>query len=83
MSVREQGSASWLIAILAVTAIGVGAFLLTVLMPVQQAFRDSALWSAETSVGAGVFSMLGGMWSMFGLIIIIGITIFVWVHTRQ
>lgn len=85
MSVRpSQGSASFTIVLGAVTAVVVGGFLLTfVVYPVVNAFTGAAFWGASTTPGANLLTVVEGIWTFWGAIVLIAILSFVWVRTRQ
>lgn len=83
MSTR-QGSASYTVVIAALASIFVGAIMLTmVLYPIVTAFMNSAIWSAETTHGAMLLSVVGGLWEFWGAIMLIALLAFVWIRTRQ
>lgn len=83
MSTR-QGSASYTVVIAALAALLVGAIILTMLVyPIATAFLDAAFWSAETTHGATLLSVVGGLWKFSGAIMLIAILAFVWIRTRQ
>lgn len=83
MSTR-QGSASFTIVIAGLTALIVGAMLLTFLFyPIISAFMGAGFWSAETAAGARVTTYVGGMWQFWGGIILLALLSFVWIRTRQ
>lgn len=80
----RQGSASYTIVLGAMSALLVGAIVLTMLFyPIVTAFMDAAFFSAETTAGARVNTYVEGMWTFWGAIILIAILSFVWVKTRQ
>lgn len=84
MSVREQGSSSYTIVIAGVTAMLVGAIMLTfVIFPMVNGFRGSALWSAETTEGATLLTYVGGIWEFWGGVLLLGFLSYIWVSTRQ
>lgn len=84
MSARRQGSAAYVVVVVAITAILVGAFLLTyVVYPVHNFFTASAFWSPESVAAARVFGVVSGLWEFWGAVILIMILAFVWVQTRQ
>lgn len=83
MSTR-QGSASYTIVIGAVTAIVVGAMMLTfVLFPMHNTFTAASFWSADTVHGSRVVTFTTGLWVFWPAIILIAITSYVWVRSRQ
>ena len=80
----RQGSASYTIAIGAMTAIIIGAIVLTIfLYPIINAFRGSGLWNADTAAGNRLLTYTGGIWEFWGAIILIAILAYVWIRTRQ
>jgi hypothetical protein len=81
---RRQGSASFTIVIGGMAAVLVGAFMLTFVMyPYYNAVTGSAIWTADTSVGAGLLFYVGALWEFTGGIIIISILSWLWIRTRQ
>jgi len=83
MSTR-QGSASYTIVIGALAAVIIGAFVLTfALYPYYNAVTGSAIWSADTSAGAGLLLYVGGLWEFAGGIVAIAILTWLWIRTRQ
>ena len=83
MSAR-QGSASFVLVIGSMTAIIVGAIVLTLFVyPIVNAFRGSPAWEMETVAGTRVLTYVGGMWEFWAAIILFGILSWVWVRTRQ
>ncbi len=85
MSASRQGSASFTIVLGGLTALVVGAIMLTfVLFPIRNAFVDAAFWgSASTAPGQRITTTVGGLWVFWPAIILIAITIWIWVTTRQ
>lgn len=84
MSVRQQGSAAWVIAIAAFMALLVGAMLGTfVVFPLFNGFTDAAFWTATTTDGQRLLTYVEGLWQFSLAIILIAILSFVWVHSRQ
>lgn len=86
MSVRrQQGSASFVLVLGGLTALLVGAMVLTFLFyPVVTAMLESALFAPmSTTGGARVLMYVEGLWVFWGGIILIGILSWVWVRTRQ
>ena len=80
----RQGSASFVLVIGGMTAIVVGAIVLTFLFyPISNAFQGAAFWGAETAPGARVTTYVGGVWTFWGAIILISILSFIWIRTRQ
>lgn len=83
MSTR-QGSASFTIVLAGLTFVIVGALALTVFFyPIVTALMDSAFWSAETSSGAKLLTWVEGIWKFIGGIMLIALTAWVWIKTRQ
>lgn len=83
MSAR-QGSASYTIVVGGITALVIGAIMLTFLVyPMANAFMDAAFWGSETTSGARVITYVGGAWTFSGGIVLIAIIMWIWVHTRQ
>lgn len=83
MSAR-QGSASFTIVIAGLTALVVGAMLLTfVLYPYMNAFVGSGFWNADTTAGLRVIRFTEGLWRFWGGIVLMAILSFIWVQTRQ
>lgn len=78
-----KGSAAFVISILAVVLLIVGAVLLTVLDPVAQTIFGSMLWDTSTSAGGMATGAVQSMWAFWGLIILLGIASLVWVTTRR
>lgn len=84
MSVRQQGSAAWVIAIAAFMALLVGAILGTfVVFPFFNGFTESAIWQATTTDGQRLLTYVEGMWQFSLAVILFAILSFVWVHSRQ
>jgi hypothetical protein len=83
MSTR-QGSASYVIVIGGVTAVAVGALMLTFVMyPLFNAFSGSPLFTAETAYGATLITYTLGLWEFWGGILLIALIAWIWVVTRQ
>lgn len=78
-----RGSAAWVIAVLAVVLLLVGAMLLTVLDPVAQSVFASSLWTSSTSAGQMTQSAVENMWTYWSLFILLGLTSLVWIMTRR
>lgn len=85
MSARpQQGSASFTIVIAGLAALVIGALLLTTMFyPIFNTFTDAAFWSSDSVAGSRVVTYTQGLWAMWGLVILIAITAFIWVETRQ
>jgi hypothetical protein len=84
MSATRQGSASFTIVLVGLTAFVVGAMLLTfVVYPMVNAFRASAIWQAETANGAKLLTYVGGMWEFWGGFLLLALLSFIWIRTRQ
>lgn len=85
MSTRQQGSASFTIVLGALTALLVGAMVLTfIFYPVVTPMLSSPLFGTmSTDAGVRVTTYVEGLWIFWGAIILIGILSFVWVRTRQ
>lgn len=85
MSARpSQGSASFTIVLGAVTSVLVGGLLLTfVVYPVVNSFTTAGFWGAETTPGANLLTVVQGIWTFWGAIVLIAILSFVWIRTRQ
>lgn len=83
MSTR-QGSASYTIVIAGMAFVIVGALALTAFFyPIVTALMESAFWSAETSSGANLITWVEGIWKFAGGIMLIALTAWVWIRTRQ
>lgn len=85
MSARpRRGSAAFVVVLGAVTAIVVGAMLLTfVVYPMTNAFTAAAFWSASTTPGANLLAVVEGVWVFWGALILLAILAYVWINTRQ
>lgn len=85
MSASRQGSASFTIVLGGLTALVVGAIMLTfVLFPIANAFMDASFWgTASTAPGQRLTTTIGGVWTFWPAILLIGLAIWVWVTTRQ
>jgi len=84
MSASRQGSASYTIVIGGLTALVVGAMVLTFMIyPIVNSFMDAAFWSLDTVPGNWITTFVGGIWIFWGAIVLIAITIYIWVRTRQ
>jgi len=80
----QQGSASFTIVIGGMAALVVGAIVLTFMFyPIIDAFQNAAFWNSETAAGARVTTYVGGAWVFSGAIVLLGITSYIWVATRQ
>lgn len=83
MSTR-QGSASYTIVIGGVTAVLIGALMLTfVLFPFYNAFSDAPFMQADTAAGVMVVDYTLGMWRFWGGVLLLGLLSWIWVVTRQ
>jgi len=82
---RRQGSASFTIVIAGMTALVVGAMVLTfVFYPIATALLNSPLFDLmATTAGTRVTTYVRGLWTFWGAIILIAILSFIWVRTRQ
>lgn len=78
-----RGSAAWVLPIVSVTAVLVGAILLTVLDPVAQAAFSSSMYNSSTSAGQMTTGAMEDMWKYWPLFILLGIMFLVWVVTRR
>ena len=84
MSAPQQGSASFTIVLASLTAILVGAIMLSfVVYPIYNGFTASALFTADTAAGASFLEVVDGVWRFWGALILIAILSFVWINTRQ
>ena len=84
MAASRQGSASYTVVIGALTALLVGAMMLTfVVFPVYNSFTASGMWAAETTAGVRVLTYVGGLWKFWPAIILFALVAFIWVRTRQ
>jgi len=84
MAASRQGSASYTVVIGALTALLVGAMMLTfVVFPVYNAFTASGMWAAETTAGVRVLTYVGGIWQFWPAILLFALVSFIWVRTRQ
>jgi len=85
MSAARQGSASFTIVIAGLTALIIGAMVLTfVFYPIVTPMLESPLFGTMTTTsGVRVTTYVRGLWVFWGAIILIGITSFIWVRTRQ
>ena len=83
MSTR-QGSASYTIVIGGVTAVLVGALMLTfVLFPLYNSLSAAPFFEADTANGVMVVDYTLGMWRFWGGVLLLGLLSWVWVVTRQ
>lgn len=81
---RQQGSSAYQIVIGGLTAIVIGAIVLTFFVyPLIGGFRGTGLLSFETAAGARVATFTDGMWVFVGGWIMIAIVLFIWIETRQ
>lgn len=84
MSATRQGSSSFTIVIGALTALIIGAFVLTFLVyPIFNSFTTAAFWSADTAGGARMLMIIKGLWKFWGGIVLLALVLFIWVRTRQ
>jgi hypothetical protein len=80
----RQGSSSYVIVIAGLAFIVVGAMMLTfVLFPMTNAFSGTAIFSADTGPVSDLTSVIVGLWQFWPFILLVMLTIFVWVETRQ
>lgn len=81
----RQGSASFTIVLGALTALVVGAMVLTfIFYPVVTPMLESPLFGTmSTSAGVRVETYVEGLWVFWGAILLMGILSFIWVRTRQ
>lgn len=78
-----RGSAAWVVAIVSLLALIVGAFLLTVIDPIQQTLMGSALWDSSTAYGTDALRWQSLAWKFWPVIILLGIMVVVWTRTRR
>ncbi len=85
MSASRQGSASYTIVIGGLTALVVGAMVLTFMIyPIVNSFMDAAFWSLDTVPGNWITTFCRRHLDFSGVaIVLIAITIYIWVRTRQ
>lgn len=76
-------SAAYILAVLVVVMLVMGAILLTVLDPVAQAVFASSLWSMDTSAGSLVTSSVESLWAFWSLFVLLGLLSLVWITTRR
>lgn len=80
----RQGSASFTIVIGSLTAMIVGAIVLTMMFyPIINAFMDAAFWNTNSVAGNRVTTYTGGVWVFWGAIVMLAILSYVWIQTRQ
>jgi len=80
----RQGSSAYTIVLAGLSAVIVGAVLLTfIVYPMTNAFTGSAMWSADTAAGARLLMSIGGIWEFWGGILLFSLLSFIWVRTRQ
>lgn len=83
MSAR-QGSASFTIVIGGLSALLVGAMLLSfAFYPIVGGFMNAAFWDSQTTAGSRLVTYTGGIWVFWGGIILLAILSYIWVETRQ
>lgn len=78
-----RGSTPWVLGIVSVLTLIVGAILLTVTDPVAQGVFGSSLWSSSTSAGQMTLGGTKAIWTYWPLMILIGILSLVWITSRR
>lgn len=80
----RQGSSSFIIVIAGAAFILVGAMVLTfVMFPAINNFTPTALFAAETGPGGNLTGVVDGLWRLWPLVLLLALTVYVWVETRQ
>lgn len=80
----RQGSSSFVIVIAGAAFVLVGAMVLTfVMFPTINNMTTTTLFSAETAPGQNLTSVVDGLWRLWSLVLLLMLTVFVWVKTRQ
>lgn len=80
----RQGSASYTIVIGGVTAVVVGAIVLSFLAyPFINAFVGTPIFESSTTSGSRVMMYVKGFWTFLGGFVMIAIVIWIWITTRQ
>ncbi|WP_066417030.1 hypothetical protein [Halorubrum aethiopicum] len=81
---QRSGSAAYVIPIVALLSLLVGAMMLTfVVYPIYNGFTQSAAWSAQTEPGTRLLAVIAGIWEFWGAVILISILSYVWIRTRR
>ena len=85
MSVQARPrSAAFAIVLTGMAALVVGAIVLTfVHFPIATAIMDSALFEVETASGTRLTTWIEGAWIFLPAIMLIGLSSWIWVVTRQ
>lgn len=78
-----RGSTPWVLGIVSVLTLIVGAILLTVTDPVAQGVFSSSLWSSTTGPGQMTLGATQAIWKYWPLMILIGILSLVWITSRR
>jgi len=76
-------SAAWVIGIVIILAVIMGALILTATDPIMQRLFDSTLWSSTSTEGSNALSWQKAAWAFFPTAILLALLIQVWVDTRQ
>jgi len=80
----RQGSTSYVVAIAAVGFVFVGALVLTfIVFPITNAFTGSPIFQAETGPVGNLTAVTSGLWTFWPFILLVVLTIYIWVETRQ
>ena len=80
----RQGSSSYVIVVAGLAFLVVGAMMLTfILFPMTNAFAGTAIFSADTGPVSDLVSVIAGLWKFWPFILLVVLTIYVWVETRQ
>lgn len=80
----ESGSAAYVVTIVGLLSVLVGAMSLTfILYPLHNSFVESAAWSAQTPEGERLLDAVAGIWEFWGGVMLIAILSYVWIATRR
>jgi len=78
-----KGSAAWVLTIVTVLSVIVGALLLTVVDPLMQTLFDSTLWQSSTQAGTNALGWQKSAWTFLPISILLALLIGIWIETRQ
>jgi len=76
-------TAAWVVAIVAVLSMLVGAFMSTTLDPIIQALFNNPNWSSNTAAGTDTLLWMEQLWAFLPAAVLLGILTTVWIATRQ